>query len=445
MKVIVIGGGPAGMMSAISSAENGNEVILLEKMQSLGRKLLITGKGRCNITSSLDMQEFIKNTPGNGMFLYSCYQNYTNQDIIQFLKEQGLEVKEERGNRIFPITDKSQDVLKCFTKKLKELNVKLNYDSKVEEIIVTNKENEEKETILYNKENKAEKVIVNNEAERLKQIVGVKVNGQVIKADKVILATGGKSYPLTGSTGDGYEMAKKLGHTITQIKPSLVPLEIYDKKSCKNLQGLSLKNTEIMLIDKEKNKVIYEDFGEMLFTHFGISGPTILSSSAHLVRYKNIEEKLKSHKIIIKIDLKPALSEEKLNERILRDFEQYKNKQFKNSLDKLLPQKLIPTIIDKSMINPEKKVNEITKEERRNLVHLFKNLEFDIQSFRPIDEAIITSGGISIKEINPKTMESKLVKGLFFAGEIIDVDSYTGGFNLQIAYSTGYTAGTSIS
>ena len=421
MKVIVTGGGPAGMMSAISSAESGNEVILLEKMQSLGRKLLITGKGRCNITSSLDMQEFIKNTPGNGRFLYSCFENYTNKDIIKFLKEQGLEVKEERGNRIFPITDKSQDVLKCFTKKLKELNVKINCNSRVEEILINDKEHKTEEAMIDNGE-----------------------NGQVIKADKVILATGGKSYPLTGSTGDGYEMAKKLGHTITQIKPSLVPLEIYDKKSCKNLQGLSLKNTGIILIDIEKNKVVYEDFGEMLFTHFGISGPTILSSSAHLVRYKNIEEKLEKHKIIIKIDLKPALSEEKLNERVLRDFEQCKNKQFKNSLDKLLPQKLISISLEKSKINPEKKVNEITREERRELVHLLKNLEFDIQNFRPVDEAIITSGGIRIKEINPKTMESKIVSGLYFAGEIIDVDSYTGGFNLQIAYSTGYTAGTSI-
>lgn len=444
MKVIVTGGGPAGMMSAISSAESGNEVILLEKMQSLGRKLLITGKGRCNITSSLDMQEFIKNTPGNGRFLYSCFENYTNKDIIKFLKEQGLEVKEERGNRIFPITDKSQDVLKCFTKKLKELNVKINYNSRVEEILINDKEHKTEEAMIDNGENKVEKVIVNNKKNNLKKVLGVKVNGQVIKADKVILATGGKSYPLTGSTGDGYEMAKKLGHTITQIKPSLVPLEIYDKKSCKNLQGLSLKNTGIILIDIEKNKVVYEDFGEMLFTHFGISGPTILSSSAHLVRYKNIEEKLEKHKIIIKIDLKPALSEEKLNERVLRDFEQCKNKQFKNSLDKLLPQKLISIIIEKSKINPEKKVNEITREERRELVHLLKNLEFDIQNFRPVDEAIITSGGIRIKEINPKTMESKIVSGLYFAGEIIDVDSYTGGFNLQIAYSTGYTAGTSI-
>ena len=418
MKVIVIGGGPAGMMAAITAKENGNEVILLEKMQSLGRKLLITGKGRCNITSSLDMQDFIKNTPGNGMFLYSCYQNYTNQDIIGFLKKQGLEVKEERGNRIFPVTDKSQDVLKCFTKRLKELNVKIQYNSRVEEIVV--KENEVNET---------------------KEIVGVKVNGEYIQADKIILATGGKSYPLTGSTGDGYDMVEKLGHTVTNIKPSLVPLEIYNKELCKELQGLSLRNTGIKLIDREKNKIIYEDFGEMLFTHFGVSGPTILSSSAHLVRYKDVESKFRNHNIVLKIDLKPALTEEKLNERILRDFTEFKNKQFKNSLGKLLPQKLINTIIKQSKIDPDKKVNEITKQERRNLVTLLKNFEIDIKDFRPIDEAIITSGGVSIKEISPKTMQSKIVEGLYFAGEIIDVDSYTGGFNLQIAYSTGYTAG----
>ncbi len=263
MRVIVIGGGPAGMMAAISSAEKKNEVILLEKMQGLGRKLLITGKGRCNITSSLDMDEFIKNTPGNGMFLYSCYQQFTNQDMISFLKQEGLEVKEERGNRIFPITDKSIDVLKCFTKKIKELGIKIKYSTRVEEILVENN-----------------------------HIVGVIAEGVKIKADKVILATGGKSYPLTGSTGDGYELVKKLGHTITKIQPSLVPLESYEKNMCKNLQGLSLRNVKIQLEDIEKNKIIYEDFGEMVFTHFGVSGPTILSSSAHLVRYKNIEQKL---------------------------------------------------------------------------------------------------------------------------------------------------------
>ncbi len=414
MKVVVIGGGPAGMMAAITASQNGNQVTIVEKMQSLGRKLLITGKGRCNITSSLDMDEFIKNTPGNGMFLYSCYKQFTNQDIISFLKEQGLEVKEERGNRIFPVTDKSLDVLKCFTNKIKELNIEIKYNTSVKKIIV--------------EENK---------------VTGVKTNKGELKADKVILATGGKSYPLTGSTGDGYELAKELGHTVTKIKPSLVPLEIHDKNLCKELQGLSLRNINIQIKDIEKNKNIYEDFGEMLFTHFGVSGPTILSSSAHLVRYKDIEEKMRKRKIILTIDFKPALTEERLDNRILRDFDAQKNKQFKNSLDALLPQKLIPIIIEKSEINPNKKVNEVTKEERKKLVQMLKKFEIEIQKFRPIEEAIITSGGINIKEINPKTMESKIIKGLYFAGEIIDVDSYTGGFNLQIAYSTGYVAGLS--
>ena len=273
------------------------------------------------------------------------------------------------------------------------------------------------------------------------QIIGVIAEGTKIKADKIILATGGKSYPLTGSTGDGYELVKKLGHTITKIQPSLVPLESYNRDMCKELQGLSLRNIKIQLEDIEAKKNIYEDFGEMMFTHFGVSGPTILSSSAHLVRYKKIEEKLKNRKIILKIDLKPALTEEKLDERVLRDFRKENNKQFKNSLNKLLPQKLIQPIINKSSINPNKKVNEITKEERRRLVKLLKEFIIEIKRFRPIEEAIITSGGINIKEINPKTMESKKIKGLYFAGEIIDVDAYTGGFNLQIAYSTGYVAG----
>ncbi len=404
------------MMAAITAKQNGHQVILLEKMKSLGRKLLITGKGRCNITSSLGMEEFIKNTPGNGRFLYSCYQNYTNQDIIQFLKEQGLKVKEERGNRIFPITDKSQDVLNCFTKKLKELDVEIRYNTQVTKILVEQEENSSK-------------------------VIGVETNYGKIEADKIVLATGGKSYPLTGSTGDGYQLAKELGHTITEIKPSLVPMESYDKGICKQLQGLSLRNVEIKLVDTELKKEIYKDFGEMLFTHFGISGPTVLSSSAHLVRYKQIDEKMKNQAIHLIIDLKPALSEEKLDERIQRDFLEVKNKQFKNSLDKLLPQKIIPVIVQRSGINSNKLVNEVTKEERKKLVKLLKNFVIKIKSFRPIEEAIITSGGISIKEINPKTMQSKKVRGLYFAGEIIDVDSYTGGFNLQIAYSTGYTAG----
>jgi len=415
MNVVVIGGGPAGMMAAITAAKNRHKVILIEKMNMLGKKLLITGKGRCNITSSLYMSDFIKNVPGNGKFLYSAFQNYTNQDIIEFLKEQGLDVKEERGNRVFPVTDKSKDVLDCFERKLRELGVEIRLNTEVKGITLDDN-----------------------------YVNGVQTDAGKIYADKIILATGGKSYPLTGSTGDGYIFASKLGHTIQPIKPSLVPLEIYNKEEAIKMQGLSLRNVKIKIaeqLQENQYKEIYEDFGEMLFTHFGISGPTILSGSAHLVRYPNIEELLESRKIKLYIDLKPALTEEQLDDRILRDFKEAKNKQFKNSLDNLLPQKMIDYIIEKSQIPEDKKVNEITKEERKRLLNLLKKLEFTIKGFRPVEEAIITSGGISIKEINPKTMESKLIKGLYFAGEVIDVDAYTGGFNLQIAYSTGYTAG----
>ena len=415
-KVIVIGGGPAGMMAAITAAENGNDVTIIEKMPSFGRKLLITGKGRCNITSSLYMSEFIKNTPGNGRFLYSAFQNYTNKDIIEFLKRQGLEVKEERGNRIFPVTDKSIDVLNCFKKRIDELKIKCKLDTRVEKILIKNNE-----------------------------VLGVRTNKEIIQTDKIILATGGKSYPLTGSTGDGYKIAKDLGHVITPIKPSLVPLEVYEKEECKKLQGLSLRNVGIKIIDSERKKMIYEDFGEMVFTHFGISGPKILSGSAHLARYKDIDYLLKKRYVNLSIDLKPALTEEQLDDRILRDFKEFKNKQFKHSLDKLLPQKLIPLIIELSGIDENKRVNEITKTERKRLVQLLKCFTITIKAFRPVEEAIITSGGINVREINPKTMESKIIKGLYFAGEIIDVDAYTGGFNLQIAYSTGYTAGISVS
>ena len=413
MKVIVIGGGPAGMMSAITSSEQGNEVILIEKNNVLGKKLAITGKGRCNITSSLNIDEFIKNIPGNGRFLYSAFNNFNNTDIIDFIEKQGLKTKVERGNRVFPVTDKAIDVVNCFVKRLKELNVKINLNEEVIEI-------------LKDEKNKA---------------IGVDTNNGIIKADKIILATGGKSYPLTGSTGDGYKMVKKLGHTITELKPSLVPLVTYEEEMHKSLQGLSLKNVSIKIVDILKNKEIYNDFGEMLFTHFGVSGPIILSASSHLVRYKNIIELLKNKQIKLFIDFKPALSREKLDQRILRDFEEEKNKSFKNSLDKLLPQKLIPEIIKQSKIDFEKKVNSITKSEREILINLLKQFEVTIRDFRPIEDAIITAGGISIKEINPKTMESKIVKDLYFAGEIIDVDAYTGGFNLQIAYSTGYVAG----
>ena len=415
MKVIVIGGGPAGMMAAITAAKAGNQVTLLEKNKSLGKKLLITGKGRCNITSSLPINDFIPNTPGNGRFLYSAFQNYSNDDIISMMEENGLNIKEERGNRIFPVTDKAEDVLKVFTKELKKANVNIMYEANVSKILVENN-----------------------------AVVGVEINKkEKIYAEKIILATGGKSYPLTGSNGDGYKLAENLGHTIEKIQGSIVPLEA-DRKICQMMQGLSLRNVKIQIKDIENNKKIYEDFGEMLFTHFGVSGPTILSSSAHILRYKNIDELLANNSIKLYIDLKPALEENVLDQRILRDFEEYKNKNFKNSLDKLLPQKMIDTVIELSNINPDKKVNEITKEERQRLVKIIKGLEVTIKGLRPVEEAIITAGGISIKEINPKTMESKLINGLYFAGEIIDVDAYTGGFNLQIAYSTGYTAGINI-
>lgn len=418
MKVVIIGGGPAGMMAAISSAKCGNDVTILEKMNMLGKKLLITGKGRCNITSSIPIDEFIKNIPGNGMFLYSAFNKFDNTDILNLLKEEGVETKVERGNRVFPVSDSSKDVQMAFIKLLKKYHVKVETNSNVREIIT---ENGEVTKVKYEQDS------VKKE----------------INAEKIILATGGKSYPGTGSTGDGYLIAEKLGHTITKIRPSLVPLVVAPKdiNICKSLQGLSLKNVQIKLKDIKNEKIIYEDFGEMLFTHFGVSGPTVLSGSAHLLRYKNIDELLKNENIKLIIDLKPALSMEKLDERILRDFSSEKNKAFKNSLEKLLPKKMIDVIIDLSEINPNKKVNEITKKEREQLVFLLKNFSITIQSFSRIEEAIVTAGGINIKEINPKTMESKIVKGLYFAGELIDVDAYTGGFNLQIAYSTGFVAG----
>ena len=415
MKVAVIGGGPAGMIAAITSAKEGNKVTLYEKNNMLGKKLLITGKGRCNITSSLDMDEFIKNVPGNGRFLYSSFENFSNQDIIELLEKNGVKVKEERGNRIFPVSDKSLDVRDALEKEVRKNGVSVKLNTKVEKILEENS-----------------------------KVIGIMLeNKEKINVDKVILATGGKSYPLTGSTGDGYKISKELGHTITPIRPSLVPLTASGNslKLCKELQGLSLRNVAIEIIDTEKNKKIYEDFGEMLFTHWGVSGPTILSGSSHLLRYKNIEELLKQEKVELKIDLKPALSEEKLNARILRDFEVNKNKEIKNSLNELLPQKLIMPVIKLLKVDEDKKVNSITKEERIKLVKLLKDFRITISGFRPIEEAIITAGGISIKEINPKTMESKIIEGLYFAGEVIDVDAYTGGFNLQIAYSTGYTAG----
>lgn len=404
------------MLAAISAAKSGNEVIILEKMNMCGKKLLITGKGRCNITSSLDITEFIKNIPGNGKFLYSAFSNFTNEDIINILKNHNVEVKNERGNRVFPVSDKSTTVLNALIEELKNLKVEIRTMHRVTDILVEN----EKVTgvVCHTNENK-----------------------ETILADKVIIATGGKSYESTGSNGDGYELAKKVGHTITKIHPSLVSLIAKEKELCASMQGISLKNVKIKIINLENNKLIYEDFGEMLFTHFGVSGPTILSSSAHILRVKNIEQLLKDDKIILKIDLKPALSIEKLNLRLLREFEEQKNKQFKNSLENLLPKKMIQPFINLSQINPNKLVNQITKVERNKIINLLKEFTITIKDFRNISEAIITAGGVNIKEIDSRTMESKIIKGLFFAGEIIDVDAYTGGFNLQIAYSTGYTAG----
>lgn len=407
MNVIIIGGGPAGMIAGISAAKSGNKVTIIEKMNSCGKKLLITGKGRCNITNSTDINGFIENTPCNGRFLYGALNNFDNYDIIDLLESEGVKTKVERGGRIFPVSDRAISVLDALLRILKKLDVHILTNSEVKNIIVDAGE-----------------------------VKGIRLdNGKEIYADKVILATGGKSYPVTGSTGDGYKLAKELGHTVTNIKPSLIPLTS-SSKECIQLQGLSLRNISIEL--KHNDKVIYKDFGEMLFTHYGVSGPVILSASAHLIRYKNVDELLKSNSIKLEIDLKPALTEEKLDLRILRDFEEVKNKEFKNSLDKLLPQKLIPVVMEKTKINPKKQVNEITKEERQRIVKILKCFEISINGIRPIEEAIITSGGISTKEINPKTMESKIIKGLYFAGEIIDVDALTGGFNLQIAWSTRF-------
>ncbi|QSZ26404.1 NAD(P)/FAD-dependent oxidoreductase [Aceticella autotrophica] len=400
-KVFVVGGGAAGLMAALSSAMSGNDVTIFEKNDRLGRKLLITGKGRCNLTNIATDNDFMDNIPGNSKFIFSAFNKFSNLDLINFLNNNGLRTKVERGGRVFPESDKALDVLNFFIKMLGRYNVKINYNSEVKDIIT--------------KENKISGILIHNELKY---------------CDSVILATGGLSYPVTGSTGDGYDFAKKLGHTIIDLKPSLVPLVTYE--NTKELMGLSLKNINAGIY--YKNKLIKEEFGELLFTHFGLSGPIILTLSRYIKDYVGKE-------LLIKIDLKPALSNDKLDNRLLRDFEKYSKRVLKNSLDDLLPQTLIPYIIKISEIDPEKKTSKITKEERKKLIQHLKRLTFKIKGTLPIEEAIITSGGIFTKEINPSTMESKIIKGLFFAGEIIDVDGLTGGFNLQIAFSTGYVAG----
>ena len=405
-KVVIIGGGPAGLMAAGRAAERGLDVTLVEKNDRVGKKLLISGKGRCNITNSTDITGLIENTPGNGNFLYSSFYTFSNSDLIDFLNSRGLPTKTERGGRIFPESDRAVDVVNVLRTYVEKSGVRLLLKSQVSEILVQNS-----------------------------SVTGVKLkNGDVLNAESVVIATGGASYPGTGSTGDGYQLAGDLGHTIIDLKPSLVPLNAAEDW-VKELQGLSLKNISVEFVHNSGRK-LYSDFGEMIFTHFGVSGPVILSGSRHILKYDYRNVKLH-------IDLKPALDEEKLDDRVQRDFEKYSRKQFKNSLDELLPQKLIPVVIMISGIFPDKAVNQITKDERRSLVRLLKRLELSITGARPIAEAIVTAGGVSTGEINPSTMESKLVKGLFLAGEVIDVDAYTGGFNLTIAFSTGYVAGNS--
>lgn len=402
MTVVVCGGGPAGLIAAGTAAETADRVILIEKNDAVGRKLRITGKGRCNITNACEIEDMIGMYPVNGKFLYSALYTFTNDSIVELLESYGVKTKVERGGRVFPVSDDARDVVTAMKKFALKPNVKLIKDDVKSLIIEDNK------------------------------IMGVKTVSDQYKADSVILCTGGASYPQTGSDGSGYRMAKAAGHTIIEPTPSLVPL-CTAEKWCKDIMGLSLKNVEVTAFNSS-NKKLYSGFGEMLFTHFGVSGPLILSLSAH------IKKELKNG-VSIKIDLKPALSIEQLDARILRDFEGQKNKHIINSLDALLPKKLIPLVIELAGIEPHKAVCEITREERRALLEIIKGLRLTITGFRPLSEAIITSGGVKTSEINSSTMESKLVKGLYFAGEIIDVDGYTGGFNLQVAWSTGYLAG----
>lgn len=411
MRVIVIGGGAAGMIAAITSSNEGNDVTLIEKTSSLGNKIKITGKGRCNLTFDGDIEDFKNNIVKNFKFMYSSFNAFSNVDVVNYFNKLGVKTKIERGGRVFPVSDDANEIVKVLKDELNKKHVNIIYNVSVDNFILDN-----------------------NKIKALKLS-----NNKIIECDKCIIATGGKSYPKTGSSGDGYMYAKKLGHKIVDLKPGLVPLRSNDS-ICKLLQGLSLKNVTLSLKYKG-GKEIYKEFGEMMFSHFGITGPIVLSASSKLNRVENVDNLMQNSDIIASIDLKPALDDDTLDKRICRDFEKYTNKEFKNSLDDLLPKKLIPVIIELSGIDENKKVNQITKEERKRLVKLLKNLQITITGFMPFDIAVITSGGVDVKDINPKTMESKIVKGIYFAGEILDVDAYTGGFNLQIAFSTGYAAG----
>lgn len=401
-KVIIIGGGAAGMIAAYSAALTSKQVILLEKNEKLGKKIFITGKGRCNLTNASDMNTVMENVVSNKRFLFSAFKNFTNEDIMNLVENNGTKLKIERGNRVFPVSDHSSDIIKSLENAIRDLHVDIRLNTKVDELIIEND-----------------------------RCIGVTIGKNKIMADAVIVATGGMSYQATGSDGDGYRFAKEAGLSVSKLYPSLVPFNIEGER-IKALQGLSLKNIHAYIYNEKK--LVYDEFGEMLFTHFGVSGPVIISASA-VIGNRNI----KGYRL--SIDLKPALDEEKLDERILRDFAEQKNKALKNSLNKLFPAKLIDEVIFQSKLDPDKKVNLLTKEERHSLVHATKNLEYVISSTRGFNEAIITKGGVEVSQINPKTMESKKIKGLFFAGEVLDLDAFTGGYNLQIAWSTGYAAG----
>lgn len=404
-RVIIIGGGAAGLMAAVIAGREGAQVTLLEKMNYLGKKMGITGKGRCNVTNAAPMSEFIKNTPGNGKFLYGAYERFSNQDLLQLLNEAGLETKVERGGRVFPASDSALDVRNTFMRLLKSYGVDVHLEEGAQEIIVEDG-----------------------------RVAAVKTKNEIYPADAVLIATGGKSYPATGSTGDGYNLANKLGHKVTEIRPSLVPI-VTEEVWVKDLMGLSLRNVELSVV--AKNKVQAKVFGEMMFTHFGITGPIVLSLShtvGKLMRKKNIGT------IGLDINLKPALSVEKLDKRIQKDFELYSKKQLINGLKDLLPQRLIPLVIQLANLDPHKPINQISKAERDSLVYIIQHLPLTVKGLRPVEEAIVTAGGLSLKEFNPKTMESKLVPGLYGAGEVLDIDAFTGGYNLQAAFSTGYVA-----
>ena len=404
-RVVVIGGGAAGLMAAVIAGREGAKVTLLEKMNYVGKKMGITGKGRCNITNACDMSDFIKNTPGNGKFLYGAYERFTNEDLLQLLHDAGLETKVERGGRVFPASDSALDVRNTFMKLMKHYGVDVHLEEPVKKLLVDDG-----------------------------VVTGVVTDKETYHADAVVIATGGKSYPATGSTGDGYMLAAQVGHTITDIRPSLVPI-VTEESWVKDLMGLSLRNVELSAV--AKNKVQAKMFGEMMFTHFGITGPIVLSLShtvGKLMRKKNIGT------IGLDINLKPALSPETLDKRLQKDFDLYSKKQLINGMKDLLPSRLIPLIIELAGIDPQKPINQISKEERQQIGYMLQHMPLTVKGLRPVEEAIVTAGGISLKEFNPKTMESKLVKGLYGAGEVLDIDAFTGGYNLQAAFSTGYVA-----